>query len=279
VLVSVGGDVTLPAGDQADVLVVVNGTATIEGDVRTLVTVEGSAILTGASVDTIVAVDSSVELNPGTVVTGDISTFESQVHQVGDAVIQGEVSDIGGRLFAVGMILAPAVILFWIGLGLAMLVAGLLLAGLASRQVRMAEQVISREPILAAVVGLVGLVFFPIVAVLLIVSIVGAPLGLAVLLQVWPLLAFVGYLVAGIWIGEWFLGRFQPGVVRDRPYLAALLGVVLLQMVGLVPVLSIIAAIASLFGFGAILVLVWRTLISRPTVPTVTAPTPAPMAG
>jgi uncharacterized protein with beta-barrel porin domain len=48
VLISTGGDITLPAGDQADAVIVVDGTATIEGTVNTVVVVDGSAILTGA---------------------------------------------------------------------------------------------------------------------------------------------------------------------------------------------------------------------------------------
>ena len=42
VLVSVGGDVTLPAGDHADVVVVVNGTGTILGDATSVVVVNGA---------------------------------------------------------------------------------------------------------------------------------------------------------------------------------------------------------------------------------------------
>jgi hypothetical protein len=279
VLISIDGDVTLPAGEQADVIVVVNGTATIAGDARTLVVVEGSATLTGAETETIVAIRSPVELGPGTVVTGDVMTFDSAVHLLGDAEVMGEVNDISASLFAVGMVLGPAILLFWIGFGLATIVAALLLAGLASRQVRMTERIISREPLLSVVVGLLGLVVFPIAAVILIVSVIGAPLGLAMLFQLWPLLAFIGYLVAAIWIGELLLGRLQTGQASERPYLAAVVGVVLLQLLGLVPVLGIIPVVASLFGFGALLILIGRILLSRPTGSVVTPPIAAPVGG
>jgi hypothetical protein len=278
VLISVNGDVDLPAGERADVIVVIDGVATIAGDVRTLVVIEGSAILDGAQADMIWAVRSDVELNPGTTVTGDVMTLDSAVHQVGDAAVLGDVTEVQAALVALGAVLAPAFVLFWLGFGLATIVAGLLLAGLASRQVRMAEQVISREPVKAFVVGLLGLIVFPIAAVLLMVTIIGAPLGLGILLGVWPLLAYVGYLVAGIWIGEWLLTRTTTPRTRERPYLAAVIGLLLLQLTSVVPVLSIISAVASLFGFGAVLVLIWRTLTARPagTQPVVV---PAPVAG
>ena len=111
-------------------------------------------------------------------------------------------------------------------------------------------------------------------------TVIGAPLGLGVLFQLWPLIAFVGYLVAGIWIGEWLLARFQPGAVRERPYLPAAVGVVVLQLVAIVPVLAIATAVASLFGFGAVLLLAWRTLtFGSSTGQTVVGPSPAPVAG
>src|SRR6476646_8846296 len=56
VLLSLGGDIVLPAGEQADVVVVVNGNAVIKGTVTTLVVVDGSAVLSGATAETIFAV-------------------------------------------------------------------------------------------------------------------------------------------------------------------------------------------------------------------------------
>jgi hypothetical protein len=278
VVVSVRGDVILPADDRADVVVVVDGAATIEGDVRTLVVVEGSAVLEGAQAGTIWAIRSDVELGPGTVVTGDVRTLDAPVHLTGDAVVQGEVSDLQASLFAIGTVLAPAFLLLWLGAGLATIIAGLLLAGLASRQVRTAERVITREPALAFLAGLLGIVVFPVVAVLLMVTIVGAPLGLGVLFGLWPLVAYVGYLVAGIWFGDWLLTRSEATRDRERPYLAAAIGLVLLQLTGLVPVVGIVTAIASLIGFGAVLVVAWRVLTSgRPGTQPVAAP--APLAG
>lgn len=278
VVISVRGDVTLPQDESADTIVVVDGVATIAGDVGTLVIVEGSAIMDGAQAGTVWAVRSQVELGAGTVVTGEVMTLDSAVHQVGDATVQGGVNDMAARLVGIGAVLAPAFVLFWLGAGLATLVAGLLLAGLASRQIRMAEEVITRRPLRTFAAGLLGVVVFPIVAVLLMVTVVGAPLGIGVLFGLWPLLAYVGYLVAGIWIGEWLLNRSQTPTPRERPYLAAVIGLVVLQLVGVVPVLGIVSAIASLLGFGAVLVLAWRTLTPGPAG-TQPLPMPTPLAG
>lgn len=279
VLVSTGGDVTLPAGEHADVIVVVNGVATINGEVNTLVVVDGSATLLGARTETIVAVRSPIELGAGTVVSGDVMTFDALVHQTGNAQVAGRVTDLATALVGAGIVLGSALLLIWIGFGLAMLVAGLALAGLASRQVRDAEAVISREPVQALTAGIVGLFAFPIVGIALIATLIGAPLGLAILLQVWPLVAFAGYLVAGIWIGDWVLRRASPERVSERPYLAAIVGLLILQLIAIVPVLGIVTVIASVVGFGAVIVLSIRTLRSRSVArPALQGPIPAPMA-
>ncbi len=139
VLVSTGGDVTVPEGEHADVVIVVNGTATIRGEVNTIVVIEGAANLLGARTETLFAVRSPVELGPGTVVVGDVVRIDSLVHQTGNAQIRGQVTDMVTVLIGIGSVLAPALLLLWIGFGLATIVVGLLLAGLASRQVRDAE--------------------------------------------------------------------------------------------------------------------------------------------
>ena len=279
VLISTQGDVAIPAGERADLVVVVDGTATIAGEVGTIVAIDGTADLTGARAETVIAIRSSVNLGEGTVVTGDVMQLDSVVEQAAGAEVQGQVTDMQSWLIGLGVMLAPAMILLWIGFALAVIVAGLFLAGVAGRQVRTAGALISHEPVMTLATGIVGLVVVPIVAFLLIVTVVGAPLGVGILIGFWPLVAFVGYLVAGIWIGDWILHRMQPSVVRDRPFLAAVSGLLILQAFALVPILTIVSMVASLFGFGAVLLLAWRTLRSG-TTPQATAvgAAPAPMA-
>lgn len=280
-LISTEGDLTLPADEQADLVVVVRGTATIEGQANTIVVVDGALNLLGATTETVFAVRSPVEVGQDTVVLGDVFQLDSLVHQTGNAEIGGQVSDLSTVLINIGAVLAPAIILLWIGFGLATIVAGLVLAGLAARQVRDAEAVISHEPVLALVTGIVGVVAFPVVAVILIATILGAPLGVGILLGAWPLVGFVGYLVAGIWIGDWVLRRGQGRTgLAERPYLAAIVGLLILEAISIVPFLAIISAIAGLFGFGAVIVLALRVLRTHHAPqPTVPGPMPAPLAG
>jgi hypothetical protein len=262
VLISTQGDVTLPAGEQADLVLVTKGTAHVAGTVNTVVVIDGSADLTGATVETIVAIRGDVAVDGSSVVTGDIMTLDATTSVDPAAAMGGQVRDLAPDIVGIGFVLGPALFLLYVGFALAAIAAALLLAGLAARQVRSAENLIRREPLLTAGVGLLGL-FLPIVLlVVLTATVIGAPLAFGIAFGLWPLAAFVGYLVAGIAIGDWIVGRLSPGVTRERPYLAAVVGLLVLELVGIVPLVS---GIATLFGYGAVLLLAWRTLRSHPT--------------
>jgi hypothetical protein len=165
----------------------------------------------------------------------------------------------------------------FIGLGLAAIAAALAVATFAARQVRAVEALISRQPGQVLVAGIAGAVVLPVVAVLLVMTVIGAPIGLALLLVVLPAIAFLAWLVAAIWIGDWIVARLRGAPEPDRPYRAALLGVFVLAAAGLVP---FVTAIATLFGFGALLVAGWRVLRGGVPAPGETgAAQPAPSAG
>ncbi|HEX6869205.1 MAG TPA: hypothetical protein VF119_10395, partial [Candidatus Limnocylindrales bacterium] len=219
VLIAIDGDVTVPAGESAEAVIVVSGTATILGAVDTVVAVDGTVDLQGAAVDTVVAITSPVSVGAGTTVGGDVLTLDSDVTTADAATVAGEVRDLTFQFVALGALLAPAFLLFFVGMALVSVVAALVLAGIAARQVRAAEGLIVHEPGQVLLVGIAGLVAPLIVAIALMITVIGAPLGIAILLFAWPAVAYIGYLVAGIFVGEFVLTRMQPGVVRERPYL------------------------------------------------------------
>lgn len=261
ILISTQGDITLPAGEQADLVMVTSGTAHIAGDVNTVVVIDGVADLTGATAETVVLIRGQAALDGSSSVLGDIMTLDATVSADPAASIGGRIRDLAPEIAGVGLVLGSALVLLYLGFALASIAAALLLAGLAARQVRSAEALIRREPLLTAGVGLLGM-FVPIVfLVLLAVTVIGAPLAFGIAFGLWPMAAFIGYLVAGIAIGDWIVGRLSPGVTRERPYLAAVVGLVVLEVVGILPVVS---AIATLFGYGAVLLLAWRTLRGEP---------------
>ena len=147
VLMAFGGDVAVPADEQADVVFVANGDADIAGTVNTLTVIEGNATLHGATVETIVIVSGTLALEEGTTVIGNVRSIESTVTQAEGVEIAGDIKGVDAELIALGAFLGPAALLFALGMFLASLVAGLLLVAMGTRQVRAAERVIAAEPL------------------------------------------------------------------------------------------------------------------------------------
>lgn len=268
-LLSTRGDITLGAGESADVLVVVDGTATIEGDARAVVVINGTANFIGSSTAGIVAIRSHVTIDDGSVVTGDIVKIDSTIDSEPGASVQATVTDLATDLGGAAVLIASAMALVYVAFVISAIAAGLAVAGLAGKQVREAGALISKEPVTTFVAGLAGLVGIIVVGTLALVTVVGAPLGLGILALVLPALLIAGYLVAGIWIGDAILARTAPDLLGERPYLAALIGMAVLGVIGIVPV---IGGVVILVGFGAVVLAMWRTVRRPATRERVVAP-------
>ena len=275
VLIVTGGDVEVAAGEQADAVIVVGGDARIAGTVNTLVLVDSTATVSGATLETIAVINGTADLMAGTAVSGDVIRFDSAITRADGVVIGGAIKDMAGDVAAFGIFMGAAMLLMWIGFGIATLLVGLLVAGLAARQVRVATTLISREPGKTVLVGLLSLVVPPLLAVLAIVTIIGIPTGIGLLVVVWPAVAFIGYVVAAIWLGEWILRQRSGSTPAERPYTAALLGLLIAFVIGFVP---LVTAILSIFGLGAVVLASWRTLRGPGTPRQVVQTQPAPAA-
>jgi hypothetical protein len=250
------GDAEVGAGEQADAVIVISGDVDVAGTVNSLVVVDGTATVTG-TLEGVAIVNGTLDLRPGATVLGDVGQLNSEVIQAEGVEIAGDVNDLAGGVAGFGIFVGFAALAIWIGIGIATLAVGLLMAGLAARQVHTATDLIRHEPLKTFLVGLLAIVVPPIVAVLLMVTILGIPVGIGLLLVVWPLAAFIGYIVAAIWLGEWLLGRREGAIRPERPYAAAALGLTVAFVVGLVPLVS---AVLSIFGLGAVVLAAWRTL-------------------
>ena len=268
-----GGDVDIPAGEQADAVVVIGGNARIDGTVNALVVIDGTATTRGATLETLAVINGSAELAAGTTVLGDVHRLGSTITRADGVEISGSIRDLSGDIAAFGLFIGAAAIILWIGFGLATLLVGLLVAGLAARQVRTATALISRETGTTILVGLLAIVVPPVAAVLLMVTVIGIPAGIGLLVVLWPAVAFIGYIVAAIWLGEWLLGRRSPEAPQAaRPYAAAAIGLGVGFVIGLVP---FVTAILSILGLGAVVLASWRTLrggTAQPRIQTQPAP-------
>ena len=93
---------------------------------------------------------------------------------------------------------------------------------------------------------------------LLLVTLIGFPLGLVGLLSL-ALLYAVGYVVAALLLGRRLVR--EPRSV----YLAFFVGLVILRIVGILPVLGgLVSAAATVYGVGALTIAAWRAARSAP---------------
>ena len=254
-----GADVTLAADESVDLFFVYNGTARIEGHASSVVVVNGTANLVGGSAGNVIAIQSQVSVDPSSVVAGDIRTIESSVTGVSATTVTGAVRDIGLDMFVSWRNLG-ALALIYIAFAVSAVMAGLVLAGLAGRQVRAAGALIVKEPVMVLAAGVLGLAALLTVGILAVVTIVGIPFAVGLLGIALPGLFVIGYIVTGIWLGELILAQ-SSRAARERPYLAAILG---LTIIGLISFLPSIGGLISFVGFGAVMLLSWRVLRGAP---------------
>ena len=90
-------------------------------------------------------------------------------------------ADLATFFSVFGFLLIPAFILLFIGFGLAMIAAALLVAAFGARQVRETGSLMRREPGPVLVAGVIGMIALPLLVIALMATVVGAPIGVAML--------------------------------------------------------------------------------------------------
>ena len=106
--------------------------------------------------------------------------------------------------------------------------------------------------LLPAVGLLVGL---PVLSGLLMITVVGIPVGLAGLLVVLPMLWFVGSVAVAVRIGDWVLFQLRGRTEASHPLVAATMGLVVIGIVSVIPVVGFLVGLA---GAGAASLVAWR---------------------
>lgn len=233
----IDGSEFVQADKSVGVAIVISGDLEVEGRVNDfMMVIDGDiAVLNGAVVDAdIVVIDGTLTLRDGSVVNGDIRASDDAT------VITEEGSQFNGSfrddLFDRDMsavVIWNVFLAFLITWGLTtvvVLLTAVIFAGVGGRQLASSALFMTARP---AGTVLSALVFWILVSgaiALLFVTILGSPLAFLVSIiavMVWLL----GYVVAGTRVGAMALGRKivdEPGV---HPYLTAVLGVLILQVI------------------------------------------------
>jgi hypothetical protein len=132
-------------------------------------------------------------------------------------------------------------------------------AAVGGRQLSDVAGLLGARPALAAMAAVIFWIMAPIVVIVTFFTVIGIPIGITLLLIVLPLIWGLGYVTTGTRLGFFVadLRRTRPDLAH--PYLEAVLGVAVFQVIGLIPIVGgIVVALAGFFGAGAIVVHLWR---------------------
>jgi cytoskeletal protein CcmA (bactofilin family) len=251
----IGGDLIL-AGGQVDVRGSVGGDIT--GNV-------GQLTLGGTVSGNVDVATSSIDIRNTTVISGNL-TYHSNVE--GDvsssAEIRGTVdrpsSNPWDSVLDRGGFFGPILRALW------SLVVGVALI-LVAPGIAQAVSTSARRPLAAAGVGLLALIVVPILAVILMVSVIGLPVGL-LLITGYLIALYLSQVAVGLAIGRFILPHGWHDGSRGYFLLAMTLGVIILVALRLIPVpwvATIVGAAVTLWGFGALIMLIGK--LGRVEVP------------
>lgn len=261
-LVVLSGAADVPPGERVGDLVVFHGSSTVDGTVDGFLTAfDAPVTISGRVNGDVVVFNGRVELASGANVTGDVVSRNAPV-VASDATIGGSTRRVQTNFNWEGFGWAGR-LAWWLAVSVSTLLAGLVLLWLVGRGgTRILE---AGRTGIGPSIGWGLLLFFglPILGIVVLLTIVGIPLGLG-LLAALALIYAVGYTATA-----WILGR---SILRAPTawVVAFLVGWGILRVAALIPVLGGLAWFAAVvFGLGALTVAIWR---ARSTVP------PAPAA-
>ena len=267
--VVITGGVTVPAGRTAGDVVVVDGTVRIAGHVTgDVISVSGPVRVTGRVDGDLVAVSDRAFLGSTARVGGDLRYGDERPVLARGASVGGKVSNEDWADAANGWGWV-SLIGWWLAVSVSTLVVGVLLVVLAPAALHAAERAV-RERLGATVAWGLGIAIgVPLLAVLALVTLVGIPFGIALLLAAIPVL-LVAYVTSA-----WMLGR---RVLRNRStsrWAALFAGWGILRVLALIPVVgALVGLVATVVGLGALAVALWRA--GRPDAPAARPDAPVP---
>ncbi len=258
----------IEVGRQAQIggnLTMVGGQLRLRGGVAGYVQVGAGSVLIDAPVTGDVSVTAGrVELGPRARIGGKLRVrSRDELKQAPEAQVLGGIERqafpprrerAGERLGPHGERIASAGGWIWtVGL----MLVGVVLVAMLPRFFGGVAQALREQPAWAAGIGFIVLICTPVAALVLLMTIVGAPLAL-LLVPLYLALLLIGYVSAGIALGDWALARWsaEPGTAvapKGKRALAVALAVLAVALAARLPwVGGWIAFAALLLGLGAL---------------------------
>jgi hypothetical protein len=254
-------------------LSVAGGNVAIRGPVKGYVQAAGGEIVIDSAIDgDVVAACGKLELGPNARIGGSLRyRAGEEMKRDPAAQVAGSVERLASRH---GDAFAPRTPgsrwtrgWFWTA---GLVVLAIILAGaLPVVGLRVGGE-LRAHPWIALLAGLIALVCVPAAALLLMVTIIGIPLGLLAILAYLALL-LVGYIAAAVTLGDLALARAKPDAAARAPWRmgAAALAVLVLAVLARVPFVGgLVVLVTILLGMGALILAIPRTrFTSAPAAP------------
>jgi len=267
--VVITGGAVIPAGQTAGDVVVLDGTVRIAGRATgDVISVSGPVRVTGRVDGDLIAVSDQATLGATARVGGDLRYGDERPVLVRGARVGGKISNEDWADAASGWGWV-SLIGWWLAVSVSTLIVGALRVLLAPGALFAAERAVRERPGATVAWGVAIVIGVPVLAVVALITLVGIPFGLALLLAAIPLL-LVAYATSA-----WIVGR---RVLRNRstsPWAALLAGWGILRVLALIPVAgALIGLAATVVGLGALAVALWRA--RKPGEPAATPEVPPP---
>jgi len=245
------GDVLVPRGAEVGEVVVLHGTATVAGVVRgDVIVIDGPISVTGQVSGSVVSVNGSVTLGPNAQVLGDVIARDRIRIEAG-ASVGGDIREGAAFTFRTPIeVFGP--LGAWLAVVTSTLLLGALLQFLMPRGAEAVAAAALGSPWSAAGIGLAAFVALPLAGVLAVLTLVGLPLGLGLLLGL-----FLLYSVGFAW-SVFVVGRALWHLPRSR-WIAFAIGWAIVAAVSAIPVVGAIVWFAgATFGLGGMTIATWR---------------------
>lgn len=239
------------AGTVTDFVVVGDGDLFVSGRVtRGVVVVHGDARISGRVGGDVVALTGRVIVTADGSVGGDVVSRREP--SIARGTVEGEVRSVDLRGIFTGIIIGFLAYL-WLSVTISMAILGLVFVWLLPRAADTAAAAGKRVAASfgwGALVGIVG----PVVAVVVVASILGLPLGLGMLSGL-NVLAPLGYVTAALIIGRlWITGGSMKARIG-----AFFAGFGILRLLALIPGIGFLVwFVVCVYGIGAVSMAAWH---------------------
>lgn len=259
--VVVTGTVRVPKGTHVDRVWIIDGAVNVAGHSEgSIVAIRAPVRISGIVDGDVIGLAKRITLTPSAQVNGDIVYADKRPVVPKEATVYGDVRHVDAADVSLPFgTFAALHIAIWLAVTTSTLVLGLLLLWAAPRAADAVREAARSSA--GPAIGWGAALFFglPLAALVALITLVGIPLGIMLMLALLPLWA-LGYVTTA-----WLLGRAVAGGAERGRVAAFLAGWGIMRAIAFIPFLGGLAGFgATVFGLGVLAVTLWRARLPEP---------------